>query len=525
MYEDQDFSNACEFIKDRLYFATLRNKPRGNATTHYFCIDDELVYENFYADFGPLNLSLLFRYCQKLNKKLKSVSQLRKRIVHYTSFESRKRANAACLISCYAVIYLNKAPEDAYRPLVSGVNPPYLPFRDASFGGCTYNLTILDVLNGLYKALKYKFLDFDTFDPEEYEHYERVENGDFNWIVPGKFLAFAGPHDRSCIENGYPLHSPESYFPYFRKNNVTSVVRLNKKLYDAQRFTDGGFEHHDLFFIDGSIPNDAIVRRFITICENTKGAVAVHCKAGLGRTGSLIGCYIMKHFKFTAAETIGWTRLCRPGSIIGPQQHFLEEKQSAMWIQGDIHKARMKNEAYEYKRKSSSMENILNGVDSISLQDRTSFSNRKDLKPPLRALHRHHVSESIELNNNGDGNSMKYFTDNQQEAVTQGDELRRLKSSRVLRHHTRLANPTSSKLYTSLDSGMLTRSKTQSLPGNKASTLTELQRANTASQTRRIARPVSHMLRTRSNGNRISLQSRSSDLSSSPPNYYATYAK
>ena len=47
--------------------------------------------------------------------------------------------------------------------------------------------------------------------------------------------------------------------------------------------------------------------------------------AGLGRTGTLIGCYIMKHHKFTAAEAIAWIRICRPGSVIGPQQHFLEE--------------------------------------------------------------------------------------------------------------------------------------------------------------------------------------------------------
>ena len=32
----------------------------------------------------------------------------------------------------------------------------------------------------------------------------------------GKFLAFAGPHDRSRIENGYPLHAPDSYFSYFK---------------------------------------------------------------------------------------------------------------------------------------------------------------------------------------------------------------------------------------------------------------------------------------------------------------------
>ena len=45
--------------------------------------------------------------------------------------------------------------------------------------------------------------------------------------------------------------------------------------------------------------------------------------AGLGRTGSLIGCYMMKHFRFTAAEIIAWLRICRPGSIIGGQQQWL----------------------------------------------------------------------------------------------------------------------------------------------------------------------------------------------------------
>lgn len=47
--------------------------------------------------------------------------------------------------------------------------------------------------------------------------------------------------------------------------------------------------------------------------------------AGLGRTGTLIACYIMKHYRFTHSEAIAWVRICRPGSIIGPQQHFLEE--------------------------------------------------------------------------------------------------------------------------------------------------------------------------------------------------------
>ncbi len=49
----------------------------------------------------------------------------------------------------------------------------------------------------------------------------------------------------------------------------------------------------------------------------------VHCKAGLGRTGVLICCYMIKYYGFTAQEAMGYIRVCRPGSVIGPQQHYL----------------------------------------------------------------------------------------------------------------------------------------------------------------------------------------------------------
>lgn len=73
-----------------------------------------------------------------------------------------------------------------------------------------------------------------------------------------------------------------------------------------------------------------IVNKFLQISEQTEGALAVHCKAGLGRTGTLIACYAMKHYRFPAAEFIGWIRIARPGSILGPQQNYLIEIEKTM---------------------------------------------------------------------------------------------------------------------------------------------------------------------------------------------------
>lgn len=68
----------------------------------------------------------------------------------------------------------------------------------------------------------------------------------------------------------------------------------------------------------------------MALAEGQDGALAVHCKAGLGRTGTLIGCYAMKHYYFPAADFIGWIRIARPGSILGPQQNFLIEVEKTM---------------------------------------------------------------------------------------------------------------------------------------------------------------------------------------------------
>lgn len=65
-------------------------------------------------------------------------------------------------------------------------------------------------------------------------------------------------------------------------------------MYDAKRFTDARFEHYDLFFVDGSTPNDAIVKKFLNISENAEGVIAIHCK------GIFFGCI------FILKKTLKW---------------------------------------------------------------------------------------------------------------------------------------------------------------------------------------------------------------------------
>ncbi|XP_072452982.1 dual specificity protein phosphatase CDC14B isoform X9 [Notamacropus eugenii] len=389
-------------ITDRLCFAILYQKPKSAANIHYFSIDDEFEYENFFADFGPLNLAMVYRYCCKINKKLKSLTMIRKKIIHFTGPDQRKQANAAFLMGCYLIIYLERSPEDTYRTLLVG-NISYVPFRDASYGNCTFYITLLDCFQAVHKAVQYGFLNFEKFDLDDYEHYEKAENGDLNWIIPGRFIAFCGPHPRSRLESGYHYHTPEAYVPYFKRHNVTTIIRLNKKAYDARRFTEAGFDHHELFFADGSIPSDAIVKEFLNICENAEGVIAVHCKAGLGRTGTLIACYIIKHYRMTVPETIAWIRICRPGSVIGPQQHFLMSKQASLWTEGDYYRKKLRDQ--ENGRHTAAVTKILTGVDDISINE-TQSEETKD-------------SESYS-DDGGDEIS----------GMTQGDKLLALKSRR-----------------------------------------------------------------------------------------------
>ena len=326
---NSNLEELVPIVEGRVYFLSTDTPCQDDDTTHYFSVDEQFVYYPVNKDNGPLSLNYVFRFCSLLSARLKSAEFRRRRLVLVTTASGPKRSCAAVLVGAFQVLCNHEPVQQVIRRL-SGLLPPLTPFTDSAASPGGFLLSVADCLSGLAKAAERKLLMLETFKLREAEFYGMAEHGDMDWLVPGQVLALSSPTDAPTPDRPF---TPENYVPYFRKHNVSLVVRLCSPMYDRAGFIRHGIDVVDLAFPDGGTPNDAILYRFVKLLrERTKGtparpqpsAVAVHCKAGLGRTGTLVACYLMSDFSFTAREAIAYIRMARPGSIVAGQQTYLE---------------------------------------------------------------------------------------------------------------------------------------------------------------------------------------------------------
>lgn len=66
------------------------------------------------------------------------------------------------------------------------------PFRDAGYARADFHLSPQSLIYGIHRSITSHLLDLSIFDLAAYERFEKVEEGDWNWITPG-FVAFASP--------------------------------------------------------------------------------------------------------------------------------------------------------------------------------------------------------------------------------------------------------------------------------------------------------------------------------------------
>lgn len=125
----------------------------------------------------------------------------------------------------------------------------------------------------------------------------------FSWFI-----------EETLAGSGMPTTHDE--LEWVLKQGVKSIVTMTENALPESWVEDVNYLHvpttdlssPDMDKIDTAV--DFIHKRI-----NNKEPVMVHCAAGMGRTGTVLACYLVKYQKYSAKDAIEKVRTERPGSI------------------------------------------------------------------------------------------------------------------------------------------------------------------------------------------------------------------
>jgi atypical dual specificity phosphatase len=138
--------------------------------------------------------------------------------------------------------------------------------------------------------------------PDELIGYFILPN--FSWLIEGKLAGSSRPNNAEA-------------FSILKDAGVTTLVSLTENPLEPDFLSNAGFTAFHSPIPDLTAPAveqvEQILAQIKTQLDNGE-VVAVHCAAGIGRTGTILACYLVSE-GLSAGEAITTIRNKRPGSI------------------------------------------------------------------------------------------------------------------------------------------------------------------------------------------------------------------
>lgn len=153
------------------------------------------------------------------------------------------------------------------------------------------------------------------------------------WVEPGSFLAgeYPGQYDQehtrkrldALIEAGFTtiidLTKPNETTPYLK------ILQEQSRAYGVE------VQHHRFAIGDFGLPTPEVMQAILDKLDESLEAgrkVYLHCWGGIGRTGTVVGCYLVRHGKSGAhalKQLAEWWKSV-PKSHIHPQSPETDEQ-------------------------------------------------------------------------------------------------------------------------------------------------------------------------------------------------------